>query len=166
MQMKWHNSLNPKYQIEKLMDYPRESLHWLSQTQDLFDEASDFPIEKFIADLNVNLMINAISNQLNVQYLIIHEFAFGLTVGPQKWFSNISMLFASFNLHVNVTQDDAFCLMLLVRWLAETVHRLLYLTFRIQRIMPFHLNFQCADNRTYREGEIEDIDSLICNLLR
>jgi hypothetical protein len=117
--------MNSERQMEKSMDRPRESPQRLSQREDPLDEASDFAIEKFIADLDVNFMTNPISDQINIQHLIFHAFSFDLAIGPRKWFSNISVLFASLNLHGKVTQDDVFGLSQSMRWLAGTVHRLL-----------------------------------------
>jgi hypothetical protein len=51
--------------MEKSMDRLRGPPYWLSQTEDLLDEACDFPIKKVIANLNANFTVNPISDQRN-----------------------------------------------------------------------------------------------------
>jgi hypothetical protein len=41
-------------------------------------------IEKLIADLSVNLMMNSISDHITIQYMIVQEFTFGLIFGLRK----------------------------------------------------------------------------------
>jgi hypothetical protein len=87
--------------MEKSTDSPRESQHALGQIEKLLEEASNSRIEKSIADLDVNLVIITILDHINIQYVIVHEFAFSLTVGSRKWSSNRFAMFASLNLPGN-----------------------------------------------------------------
>jgi ABC-type lipopolysaccharide export system ATPase subunit len=50
----------------------------------VFDEVSIFEIENFIADLDVNVLVNLISDHIGIQYLTVQQFAFILTAGPPK----------------------------------------------------------------------------------
>jgi hypothetical protein len=50
--------------------------------------------------------VNLISDHIGIQYLTVQQFAFILTAGPPKWFSNISILFTSLNMPGNIADDE------------------------------------------------------------